>query len=269
MRGLSPSDIESFVELGYCTLRGAFTAQQAGAASDCLWRRVEQKTMIRRHDPATWPEAYDIEEHLQSPEVLACFSDDLTFAVEQLVGSGRWRGYREWGFWPINFSYGANLPYDYPIGGWHIDGNWFRHTLDCPKQGLLVIGLFTDIQPRGGGTILAGGSHKITARVLARHPDGISHVDLFHEVLQEPLGHFWEVTGNAGDVFLCHPFLFHCRGYKHCGPPRIISNTEAGLWQPMNFGRPNFPDHSPLERSIIQALAEGLSSPRGARPCFF
>jgi hypothetical protein len=230
---------------------------------------MEQKTAIRRYDPATWPEAYDIEEHLRGPEVSACFSDNVASAVEQLVTPGRWRGYRQWGFWPVNFSYGANLPYDYPTYGWHVDGNWFRHTLDCPKQGLLIIGLFTDIQPRGGGTILAGGSHKLTARVLAKHPDGISHLDLFHETLQAPLGDFCEVTGSAGDVALCHPFLFHCRGYKHCGPPRIISNTEAGLWQPMDFRRPNFSDHSPLERSVIQALAEEPTIARNARLCRF
>jgi hypothetical protein len=269
MRVLSFSDIESFIERGFCMLRGAFTSQQAAAAVDCLWQRIEQKTPIRRCDPATWPASYDIEEQLRSPQVLACFNDPVASAVEQLVGEGRWSGDRRWGFWPVNFSYGANSPDDYPTSSWHIDGNWFRHTIDCPKQGLLVIGLFTDIQPRGGGTILAGGSHKLTTRVLAKYPEGISHIELFQEALRQPLGDFHEIIGNAGDVALCHPFLFHCRGHKYCGPPRIISNTEAGLRQPMNLRRSNFADHSPLERSIIQALAEEPTGPKNPRLCCF
>jgi hypothetical protein len=181
---LTSFDIESFVELGFCVLHAAFTSREAAVAVDCLWQRIEQKTPIRRSDPATWPESYDIEEQLPFPPVLACFSDSMAAAVEQLVGPGRWCGDRRWGFWPVNFSYGASSPWDYPTHGWHVDGNWFRHTIDCPKQGLLVVGLFTDIQPRWGGTILASGSHKRTARVLSNYPEGISHVD-FSESLWE------------------------------------------------------------------------------------
>jgi len=266
---LSTLEIESFVELGFCTLRGAFSARQAAAAADCLWRRMEEKAGIRCSDPSTWPEVYDIEEPLRNPEVLVCFNDYLAAAVEQLLGQGRWYGERRWGFWPVNFSYGANLPYDYPTSGWHVDGNWFRHTIDCPKQGLLIIGLFTDIQPRWGGTILAAGSHKRTARVLAKHPNGISHLELFQEVLSEPLGSFHEITGQAGDVVLGHPFLFHTRGYKHGGPPRIISNTEAGLRAPMDLRRLNFADYSVLERSILKALEEEPRMPEDPRLCRF
>jgi Phytanoyl-CoA dioxygenase (PhyH) len=269
MRVLTSFDFESFVERGFCMLRAAFAPQDAAAAVDCLWQRIEQKTSIRRADPATWPDSYDIEEQLPHPRVIACFNDRVAAAIEQLVGPDRWCGDRRWGFWPVNFSYGAGAQRNYPTHGWHVDGNWFRHTIDCPKQGLLVIGLFTDIQPRWGGTIVAGGSHKLTARVLANYPEGISHIDLFQEVLREPLGDFHEITGNAGDVVFCHPFLFHCRGYKHGGPPRIISNTEAGLSQPMNLRRPNPDDQSPLERSIIQALAEEPVVSKDARLCVF
>jgi hypothetical protein len=234
---LSTDQIYSFTEIGYCVVRGAFSAQQAAAACRCVWRRMEEKAGIRETDPTTWPEVYDIEEHLTDPEVLACFTDRLAGAVWQLLGPGRWCGIRKWGLWPVNFYFGADKSYDVPTTSWHVDGNWFRHSVDCPWQGLLVIGLFTDIGPRCGGTILAGGSHKRTARALARHREGISHLDLFNEVLAEPLGNFHEVTGAAGDVVLAHPFLFHTRGMKHRGPPRIISNTEASLQEPMQFNR--------------------------------
>jgi hypothetical protein len=218
---------------------------------------MQVKAGIFHDDSVTWPPNYDIQEQLNAQEVLECFTDRLAAAIEQLTGPGRWRGDRRWGFWPVNFSYGQHLPYSYPTHGWHIDGNWFRHTVNSPKQGLLVIGLFTDIVPRGGGTILAPGSHKRTARVLARHhPTGLSHLDLFKEVLTEPLGDFYEVVGPAGDVILAHPFLFHTRGMKHTGLPRIISNTEAGLLHPMRIFEASLDDATVLEKSIILALEE-------------
>jgi hypothetical protein len=260
MSALRTTDIEQFIERGFCALPGAFTRDQATAARAILWRRMQEKRGIREDDPATWPDAYDIEEHLDAPDVLACFTDRLADAIEELVGRGRWAGARRWGLWPVSFRYGAQARHPRPTWGWHVDGNWFRHTVDCPRQGLLVIGLFTDIEPGHGGTLVAGGSHRRTARVLADHPEGLTHTDLFKHVLTEPLGDFVELTGNAGDVILGHPFLFHTRGFKRAGGPRVISNTEASLREPMRLERPDG-DYSPLEESIRRALSEPPGPP--------
>ncbi|MBO3749483.1 phytanoyl-CoA dioxygenase family protein [Streptosporangiaceae bacterium NEAU-GS5] len=268
-RVLGPEEIERFMDSGYATVRQAFTARQAAAACECVWRRMEQKAGIRRSDPSTWPERYDIAEHLRNAEVLECFTDRLADAIGQLVGEHNWRGERRWGFWPVNFSFGRSRPYDFPATSWHIDGNWFRHTVDSPKQGLLVIGLFTDVEPRGGGTILSLGSHKRTARVLAAHPEGMDHRDLFREVLSVPIGDFYEVTGSAGDVVLAHPFLFHTKGMKHRGAPRIISNTEAGLRRPMTLAGAPGDEYTILEQSIRRALREEPAVPSDARSCRF
>jgi hypothetical protein len=268
-RELSTEAVESFIHAGFCTLEGAFSRAQAALVRDLVWERMREKAGIDRDDPATWPEAYDIEEHLDHPAVRATFTDRLARAVEDLVGVGRWNGSRSWGLWPVNFRFGAAEPYRVPPFGWHVDGNWFRHTLDCGRQGLLLIGLFSDIPPRGGGTILAGGSHGMTARVLARHPEGLLHRDLFDEVLRDPLGDFHEVTGTAGDVVLGHPFLFHTRGFKHVGEPRFISNTECGLTAAMNLAYESRRDCSPLEWSIRVALDGQAAAPQGAMACRF
>jgi hypothetical protein len=268
---LTPEQVECFVEFGYCMLPGAFPITQASAVSQLVWRRMEQKAGILEADPSTWPAwSYDIEEYLDEPVVLACFTDRLVGGIEQLVGQGRWSGRRRWGFWPVNFGRGQGLPWDYPDTGWHIDGNWFRHMLTSPKQGLLVVGIFTEIRPHWGGTVLALGSHKRTARVLARHPGGIGHLELFREVLKEPLGPFHEVTGEPGDAVLIHPFLFHTKGMKHAGPPRIISNTAAGLSEPMQLERRDSGAYSILEQSIRKALYEPPAGPSSERKicCF-
>jgi len=264
---LSARDVEQFIERGHCRVDAAFGRADAEAACACIWERMERRG-LRRGDPATWPELFDIQEHVDEPAVLACFTDRLAQAIEQLLGRGRWTGRRTWGFWPVNFGWRRDQPYHIAAEGWHVDGNWFVHTLDCPRQGLLVIGLFTDIAPRGGGTILAEGSHRRTARVLAARPDGLRHHQLFDLALAEPIGAFHEITGAAGDVVLAHPFLFHNRGVKHAGPPRIISNTEAPLREPMMPFRPAC-ERSPLEESIARALAGTDPLPVDAMPCRF
>lgn len=265
---LSPGDITQFIERGHCRVEGAFSRGEAAAACERIWARMEAKLGIRRQDPATWPELCDIEEQVHAPEVVACFTDRLADAIEQLLGPERWTGRRTWGFWPVNFGWRRNQPYHIAREGWHVDGNWFTHSLASPHQGLLVIGLFTDIPSRGGGTILAEGSHRRTARVLAQHPQGLHHRELFDLVLADPIGAFHEITGAAGDVVLAHPFLFHNRGVKHAGPPRIISNTEAPLRQPIGFERPAGA-RSPLEESIARGLVETDPLPRDAVQCTF
>jgi len=252
---LSTSDVSQFMQRGWCVLKGAFTAEQARAARAVVWRRMEQKRGIRETDPSTWPPAYDIEEILTEPEVVGCFTDRLAEAVGELLGPDRWSGVRRWGFWPVNFHFGADAPKRWPEWGWHVDGNWFRHTIDAPNQGLLLIGLFSDVAEGGGGTVVASGSHRRAARVLAAHPGGLTHTELFKLVLSDPIGGFCELTGAAGDVVFGHPFLFHTRGYKRTGPPRFISNTETPLRAPLQIERSEG-DYSILERSIRAALME-------------
>jgi hypothetical protein len=265
---LEPADIEQFIELGHCTLRHAFERRDAARACDLVWQRMHEQAGIVRDDPQTWPAVHDIEEHLDAPEILRCFTDRLASAIEQLHGPGRWIGDRRWGLWPANFRWLAEAAPHVPDHGWHIDGNWFRHTIDCPKQGLLLIGLFTDLGPGAGGTLLAERSHRRTARVLAAHPGGLSHLELFERVLAEPLGNIHQVTGEAGDVVLAHPFLFHNRGPNRARIPRIMSNTEAPLREPMRLDRPRN-ELSAVELAIVHALAEPDPAPRDPIHCRF
>ena len=270
---LSAEQIDQFVELGFCTLRGAFTPQCAVAACDLVWARMAEKAGILRDDPRTWPDLYTGEAHIDAPAVHACFTDALAEAIETLVGPGRWTGVREWGFWPVNFSFGADANEPFPEEGWHLDGTWFKwppsvgwQSLDTVQQGLFAIGLFTDLAEGGGGTALALGSHKLTARTLARYPHGHAHCNLFDELLRAPIGNFHEIIGAAGDVVLAHPLLLHARGYKCSGPPRIISITDAKLCAPISLDRPDG-DYSILEESIRRALSSPPDAPRQAKQC--
>ena len=51
----------------------------------------------------------------------------------------------------INFGLGADQPWQPPspeVSGWHKDGDFFRHFLDSPEQGLLTIVVWSDIYPK-------------------------------------------------------------------------------------------------------------------------
>lgn len=300
---LSATQVEQFMECGFTQLAEAFPHKQALAAQDFLWERVAERGP-RRDDPSTWTQPMvHIKEAYNDPVFQGCATERLADAIEDLVGVGRWatRGRPTgWGWWPVNFALGADQPWDVPTGGWHWDGQHFRHFVDAPNQGLLLLCLFSEIRPHGGGTVVAEGSHRLVADFLHRHPDGlelgeaIGQCNRSHPWLAELTGaagktgavrdiyatdaaptggnrierfminthidaagrrlRVVETTGSPGDVLLCHPFLYHAAAPNHLGVPRFMCNRTTPLTEKMNFDRNHPEEHSPLERSIRQAL---------------
>ncbi len=198
----------------------------------------------------------------------------------------------QWGWWPVNFSSGSDQEWIVPAKGWHWDGIQFRHFVDSPDQGLLCLCMFSDIVPHGGGTLVAEGSHKLVARFLQEQEDGIDVHDGIKmmnnrhpwlaeltgnspepagsaaERTEKFMGRYYtdedgtrlrvvETGGEAGDVFLCHPFLFHAASQNHLGVPRFMCNRTTPLKEKMNLQRSEEADYSPLERSIRRALDTG------------
>ena len=62
--------------------------------------------------------------------------------------------------------------------GWHKDGDWFRHFLDSPEQGLLGIVLWRDVTEDMGPTCIACDSIGPVAELLAGRPDGMDPSEL-------------------------------------------------------------------------------------------
>ncbi len=80
----------------------------------------------------------------------------------------------------VNLGTAANEGRPVPpqkLSGWHVDGDFFIHYLDSPEQGLLVIPLFTDIVPGGGGTIICPEAIPKVAKWLYDHPEGVLPAD--------------------------------------------------------------------------------------------
>ncbi|RPD78557.1 hypothetical protein L226DRAFT_457171 [Lentinus tigrinus ALCF2SS1-7] len=145
------------------------------------------------------------------------------------------------------------------LGAWHIDGDWFRHFLDSGEQGLEVIVLFNDIKPRAGATYIAPDGIKNVVQWLYEHPEGVC------EIPRDPDGSrsicsiqsckdFVELTGEAGDVILLHPFMPHSASKNHLRIPRFITNPPVTLKEPLNLNRSDPADYSLIETKILQTL---------------
>jgi hypothetical protein len=177
---------------------------------------------------------------------------ELVGGVERVVLPWQWSD-----AFIANLGVGGDRPWQPPspaAGGWHKDGDFFRHFLDSPEQALLSLVLWTDMLPRGGGTFVAADSVPVVARYLADHPEGVLPGDFDYAELIGQCRDFVEMTGKAGDVVLLHPYTLHATSQNVLGVARIITNPPLALREPMNFNRPDPDGFSLVEQAVLRAL---------------
>ncbi|KAH2441317.1 hypothetical protein KXV83_004566 [Aspergillus fumigatus] len=70
---------------------------------------------------------------------------------------------------------------------------------------------------------------------------------------------FHEATGQAGDVYLLHPFMLHSASRNLLREVRIITNPPVSLKEPFNYNRPDG-KYSLVEQKTLKELGrpEGL-----------
>jgi len=264
---LSPAQIDEFVQRGHITLSDCFSREAAQEITDRAFVRLGYD----KNDPATWAQArvhmpplteYDCAEFAPKAWAAMC---DLLGGEERVQKPCRWSDALI-----ANFAEGTDRPWQGPsasVGGWHKDGDFFRHYLDSPEQGLLVLVIWSDIAHRGGGTLIAPDSIPLVARFFAEHPEGVLPNDMPFRRMIEECREFIEVTGRTGDVVLCHPFLLHTSSQNLSGVARFLTNPPVSLREPADFNRARAEDYSPAERVVLNALGvERLEfSPTGSR----
>ena len=256
---LTESDITHFIEKGHIILRDCFPRELAEEWTAFAYKRLGYEP----DDPSTWAEPRI---HLPSmnrvplqevaPRAWDAISD-LLGGEERIAGSLR-NPTPSWGDgFIINFSLGAETPWQPPspeVSGWHKDGDFFRHFLDSPEQGLLTIVVWSDIYAKSGGTFVACDSVQHVAQRLYEHPEGLQPGG-FGQLI-EKCKDFAEITGRAGDVVLLHPFILHAASQNPSGRARFITNPPVALKEPMNFNRDTPDDFSPVELAVLQGLGQ-------------
>jgi hypothetical protein len=236
-------------------IRSAVPAGTARACREVIWSELASRG-VRGEDPATWR---DPVVRIACPEggpfAEAGTRPVLWEAFDQLIGAGRW--WRRPGV-------GGTIPVRFPSegdpgdAGWHIESSYesdgrLQVNIRSRARGLLALYLFSDVDADSAPTRLRPGSHRDAARVLAPAGDaGLPWTDAAQAAARASAGRPTALaTGQAGDVFLCHPFLVHAASWPHRGRlPRMVAQPAVALHGQFSLTAPL----SPVEQAILDGV---------------
>lgn len=270
-RGLDRQQAAHFLDHGYVVVPQAFPAAFAAAARAHAWTELAAKHGVSRNDRATWPGAGGpvpgyyrtagsgrrLLLQAEAPRAFAAMADAIGGA-DRLPSDGRELALGDAAVVNLGAPDAQWAPPCSRQRGWHKDGWHFRHFLDSPEQGLLLVPFYSDVLPRSGGTAMATDSIAPVARLLAEHPEGL-HADgvqgggYLIPGLVEQCRQFAELTGSAGDLAIVHPYMLHRAVPNPSARPRFIANVALVLDAPMRFRR-SAEDYSLVELATLRAL---------------
>ena len=256
--GIAPAQVEQFITDGFVRLAGAFPRSLADEARALLWRA----TGCSPDDPTTWTRpVVRLGMFTETPFLEAANTARLHAAFDRLAGPGRWHRPAAMGTFPIRFP----SPADPGDTGWHIDVSFgtespdfmtWRANIHSKGRLLLMLFLFSDVGEQDAPTLIRAGSHIDIARQLAPAGEegltlGQLAADGFAGSAHRPVV---SATGEAGTVYLCHPFLVHA-GQPHRGErPRFLAQPPL-----LPVDADNRPQGAltPVEQATARALHPG------------
>jgi hypothetical protein len=254
---LSSEQVDQFITDGFIRLSNAFTREVAATARKILWSDLE----CQEDDPRTWTKpVIRLGMYSQTPFLQAANTDVLYNAFDRLVGKGRWLPCKSMGTFPVRFP----SPEDPGDTGWHVDASFpgqkpenyldWRVNVKSRGRALLMLFLFSDVGELDAPTRIRIGSHVDVARLLYKFGDeGLSFMELAGMLSQLPERKETMATGEAGTVFLCHPFIVHSAQPHRGKVPKFMAQPPLLLKDEL------VPDGcenkcTPLEESIRLAL---------------
>lgn len=246
-------DIDAFERDGYVVVRGAVDGKVTKACRQKIWEAMGQQE-IRESDPASWPAVLEIDSLDGGPFAAAGAAPAVAAACDALIGTGRWTA-------PI--CPGAAVVVRFPSedranAGYHIEGSYegpggYWANVRSTGRALLALFLLSDVAPDDAPTRLVRGSHLFVPPLLAPYGEAgtLADAQLWRpSVLCRPVDH---ATGQAGDVYMCHPFIVHTATWPHRGAaPRMIAQPAVHL---ANGFALDGSDPSPVAKAIVAGLA--------------
>jgi hypothetical protein len=260
-RGLSDAQVTQFIEDGFVRIDQAFPRQLAEQGRAIMWRDIP----CDANDPTTWTKpVIRLPGYGGEPFRAAANTPILHAAFDRLVGKGRWLPRDGLGTFPVRFPH----PADPGDTGWHVDVSFpgedcdpnethdfssWRVNVTSRGRALLMLFLFSDVGDRDAPTRIRVGSHMDVARLLEPAGEaGLSHMNLegIGADRREALA-----TGDAGTVYLCHPFLVHAAQGHRGSEPRFMAQPPLGQAEPYRLDRRDGA-YSPVEIAIRHALRD-------------
>jgi hypothetical protein len=236
----------AFEASGVLHLRGLLPAAEAAAMARALWDDLSQRFGARPGRPETWKEARPAQfQALTRRGAFDPFDACAVALADDLHGDGSWtRAFR--GGQPLVTLPSPGGVWDIPHNHWHFDVPVDR---EAEEPVVRVFTFLEPVRPRGGGTLVAAGSHRVTRRLAEAEgvvlkssearkrlrripwfdalfsPGGGDRVQRFMDEGDSVEGipvRVEEMTGEPGDVVLMDPGLLHAAAPNSLNRPRMM-----------------------------------------------
>ena len=256
--GLTPRQVDDFIEDGFVRLENAFSEELARSCREALWAEIG----LSPDRPEGWTRpVVRVAAKASPPFRQAANTPILHRAYDQLAGEGRWIAPLGLGTFPIRFP-SPEAPGD---DGWHIDASFgaadpdfmeWRANVKSRGRALLMLFLLSDVGPDDAPTRIRKGSHAVIARELLPYGEAGATLRQLSADGYASTAHceLALASGAAGTVFLCHPFLVHAAQPHHGTRPRFMAQPPL---LPIGDFDPALPP-SPVQIAIRRAL--GMAS---------
>ncbi len=242
-----------FDELGITRLRNVFTHDDSVRMRRVVWSELERRYAALEDDPSTWKpgEAHGMKTSKKSRAFEPIGGPLLLEAIDELLGTSNWTTAAHWGQVMVTFPQ-PDAAWRLPSKMWHVD--WHYMYAPTPLFGVKIFVFFGTVEPRGGGTLVVSGSHRVVERFVAStEPDArtdfrtcrlrfMKHDPWFRALARaddpdpERTARFMgpdhdadgipvrvvELTGNPGDVVLAHPWMLHHAAPNTSSYPRMM-----------------------------------------------
>ncbi|MEM7160691.1 MAG: hypothetical protein AAF799_48085 [Myxococcota bacterium] len=283
--GLSASQVEEFIERGYLVLRGCLPAERM--------RELTRRTLVDKEpmptyrdrgelrgsiplaqldllDASQWPYS-SLSVDTQRALPIAEFAPKLWEALRTLAGQRHYVDRRTMGEqFILNGDYQPPpcppLTPEYRYEQyWHIDVPSNSTTLEARHDALVLLVLWSKVEPGGGGTLFSGESLTRVVHQLDESPEGIDTMDVdWGRTIARECDDAFEFTGDAGDVLISHAFALHA-AHSHYGRElRVLENPTITVRGVLDYSHDN-PEPSPVEACVIRRRSARATKSRHPR----
>lgn len=244
---LTAEELAAFAERGHVHLRDSFPRDAALQMQEHMWDELRREHGIARDDRTTWHQPrQSLRAAKWDPLQRAVETDAVVGAIDGLLGPDvRWSMPTNWGVVLVTFPAGGRDEWTLPSSGWHFDFDLHDHA--TAPAGLMLFTFFSSVAPRGGGTLIVEGSHRLlrafhdSLSPEEQRSDHPTHRKQFlrwdpwlraltgdgadrgqPQVVRGVPVRIVELTGEPGDVVVCHPLTLHVASQNRRDVPRFM-----------------------------------------------
>lgn len=235
----------AFDEEGLLRLPGAVPRADAERMAERIHAALATEESVRRNAENEWLRTRPggLQQLKKDGTFDAIRQSEVPVALDELFGPDGWKRPRGWGNPAVTYT--TDAEWDLPTGGWHVD---VAPDERGRSRSVTVFTVLTELRPRGGGTLVVTGSHRLVRRFGQSDVHNRAQRRLLGKVdpwLADLWGHqplpdrrrryveqgtviegvpvqVVELTGDPGDVFLMRGDTFHAVAPNALAEPRTM-----------------------------------------------